>query len=238
MLRWLLQVDRPVSVRSEAEIEAEVERNYRWNYWMNLLDGGFFWFGNSFISSATIVPLFVSQLSDSAWAIGIPAVIAQGAWFFPQLFTANVVERLSRKKPVVVNLGFFTERLPLIFIILSAVIALRAPVAALWLFLLAYLWFGFGAGLIATAWQDLIARCFPVARRGRFMGTTMFVGAGTGALAASFSAWLLDHYAFPTNFVYVFSIAMLGIMISWVFIALVREPVQAVSAPRRNNRQY
>jgi MFS family permease len=238
MLRWLLQVDQPVPDRNEAEIEAEVERNYRWNYWVNLLDGATFWFGSSFISSATIVPLFVSKLSDSAWAIGVTAVIAQGSWYLPQLFTANLVERLPRKKPVVVNLGFFTERLPLVLIILAAFIAARSPLAALFLFLFAYLWHGIGAGLIATAWQDMIARCFPVARRGRFFGTTMFVGAGTGALAASFSAWLLDHFPFPTNFVYVFSIATLGIMVSWGFIALTREPSQPVTTPRRSNRQY
>ena len=238
MLRWLLQVDQPVPVQDEAEIEAEIERNYRWNYWVNLLDGATFWFGASFISSATIVPLFVSKLSDSPVAIGITAVIAQGSWYLPQLLTANLVERLPRKKPVVVNLGFFSERLPLFFMILAAFLAARNPFAALLLFLIAYACHGVGAGLIATAWQDLIARCFPVARRGRFFGTTMFVGAGMGALSASFSAWLLDSYAFPTNFVIVFGIATASIMVSWVFIALTREPAQPVTAPRRSSRQY
>ncbi|MCB8945563.1 MAG: MFS transporter [Ardenticatenaceae bacterium] len=238
MLRWLLQMDQPVPPRNEAEIEAEIERHYRWNYWVNLLDGGSFWFGASFISSATIVPLFVSKLTDSPVAIGITAVIAQASWYLPQLFTANLVERLPRKKPVVVNLGFFTERLPLFFMTFAAVLAARSPIAALWLFLLAYAWHGLGAGIIATAWQDLIARCFPVERRGRFFGTTMFVGAGTGALSASFSAWLLDHYPFPTNFVIVFAIATASIMISLFFIALTREPAQPVTTPRRSRRQY
>ena len=238
MLRWLLQVDQPVPTRNEAQVEAEIERNYRWNYWVNLLDGATFWFGASFISSATIVPLFVSKLSDSPVAIGVTAVIAQGSWYLPQLFTANLVERLPRKKPVVVNLGFFTERLPLFFMILAAFLAVRTPLAALLLFLVAYACHGVGAGLIATAWQDLIARCFPVARRGRFFGTTMFVGAGMGALSASFSAWLLDSYAFPTNFVIVFAIATASIMVSWVFIALTREPAQPVTTPRRSGRQY
>ena len=40
------------------------------------------------------------------------------------------------------------------------------------------------AGLVAIAWQDLIARCFPVQRRGRFMGISFFVGGLAGALAA------------------------------------------------------
>jgi MFS family permease len=238
MLRWLLQIDQPVLARNEAEIEAEVEHHYRWNYWVNMLDGATFWFGASFISSATIVPLFVSKLSDSPLAIGITAVIAQASWYLPQLFTANLVERLPRKKPVVVNLGFFTERLPLVFMILAAFLAARSPLPALWLFLVAYACHGVGAGVIATAWQDLIARIFPVARRGRFFGTTMFVGAGMGALSASFSAWLLDHYPFPTNFVIVFTIATISIMVSWVFIALTREPAQPVTTPRRSSRQY
>lgn len=238
MLRWLLQMDRPVSFRNDAEITAEIEQNYRWNFVVNLLDGASFWFGSSFISSATIVPLFVSKLSDNPLAIGIAAVIAQGSWYLSQLFTANFVERLPRKKPVVVNLGFFTERVPLIFIVLSALVASRSLKWALLIFLLAYAAHGIGAGVIATAWQDMIARCFPVERRGRFFGTTMFVGAGAGALAAGFSAWLLDRFPFPNNFVIIFLIAAAGIAISWIFLALTREPAQPVTTPKRSEREY
>lgn len=112
-LRWLLQVDPPVPQRDEAEVTAEMNRNFRWNFVVNVLDGSSFMLGLSFISATTIVPLFLSKLTDSAIPIGLAAVIAQGSWFLPQLFTANVVERLARKKPVVINLGFFTERLPI-----------------------------------------------------------------------------------------------------------------------------
>lgn len=237
-MRWLLQVDQPVSPRSEGEVAAEVEQNYRWNFTVNLLDGASFWFGLSFISSATIVPLFISKLTDSTLAIGLVAVIAQGSWFLPQLFTANVVERLARKKPVVVNLGFFLERLPMWLIVLAALLAGRSAAAALLLFLMGYAWHGLGAGVIATAWQDMLARCFPVARRGRFFGTTMFVGAGIGAAAAVFSAWMLRTFPFPTNFVYSFVIAAVFINLSWVFLALTREPVEPVTAPRQSNRQF
>lgn len=237
-LRWLLQIDRPVPARSDEEVAAEVERNYRWNFTVNLLDGASFWFGMSFISSTTIVPLFISKLTDSTLAVGIAAVIAQSAWFFPQLFTANYVERLARKKPVVINLGFFSERLPMWLIVLSALLAVRSPGLALGLFLIAYAWHGLGGGVVATAWQDLLARCFPVERRGGFFGLTMFVGAGAGAIAASFSAWLLAHFPFPTNFFYTFTIAAIGITLSWVFLSFTREPVQPVTIPRQSNRQF
>lgn len=237
-LRRLLQADRPVPDRSDAQIAAEVEANYRWNFSVNLLDGATFWFGNSFISSTTIVPLFISKLSDSPLPIGLAAMIAQGAWFLPQLFTANFVERLPRKKPVVVNAGFFLERVPMWIIVGAALMAATTPTMALLVFLLAYAWHGLGAGIIATAWQDLLARCFPVEKRGRFFGLTMFVGAGTGAAAAGFSAWLLATFPFPTNFVYTFAIAALFITVSWVFLALTREPAQAVKTPPTSNRDY
>ena len=237
-LRLLLQLDRPVPARSEAEIAAEVERHYRWNFAVNLLDGAFFWFGASFASSTTILPLFISKLTSSTLPIGLVAVIAQSGWFLPQLLTANAVERLARKKPVVVNLGFFSERVPIWLLVIAAMIAGRSPLLAMVLLLGGYAAHAVGAGVIATSWQDLIARCFPVERRGRFFGLTAFLVAGTWALGAAYSAWLLRTFPFPTNFVYAFTIAAAGITLSWFFLALTREPVQAVSVPRQSNRQF
>ncbi|MCJ7825052.1 MAG: MFS transporter [Anaerolineales bacterium] len=237
-LRWLLRINQPTPPRSEDEITAEVERNYRWNFRVNLLDNASFMFGFSFISATTIVPLFISKLTTSPLPIGIAAVIAQSGWSLPQLFTANSVERLARKKPVVVNLGLFLERLPMIVMVTAPVIAVRAPMMALGVFILAFTWFNLGSGVVATAWQDLIARCFPVERRGRFMGTSMFVGTSLGMLGAAMSAWILKTLPFPKNFVYIFSFAAAGILISWVFLALTREPVQPVEAPRTSNRQF
>jgi MFS family permease len=237
-LRWLVQADRPAPARTDAEIAAEVEKNYRWNFSVNLLDGATFWFGASFISSATIIPLFISKLTPSPFAIGLAAVIAQGSWFLPQLFTANAVERLARKKPVVVNLGFFLERVPMWALVLAALLAARWPLAALFLFFIGYAWHGLGAGIVATAWQDLLARCFPVQRRGRFFGTTMFIGAGTGTLAAALSAWLLQTYPFPVNFAYTFLGAAVFITLSWFFLALTREPAQPATIPRQSMRRY
>jgi MFS family permease len=236
--RRLLEIDQPVPSRSDEEITAEIERNYRWNFTVNLLDGTAFWFGLSFLSATTIVPLFVSKLTESPFVIGLVAVIAQGSWFLPQLFTANAVERLARKKPVVINLGFFLERIPFWIIVVAAMLAARSPELALILFLISYAWRGFGAGIVATAWQDLIASIFPVERRGRFFGTTMFAGAALGAAGASLSAWVLKRYPFPTNFVFLFAAAAAAITISWLFLALTREPVQAVTAPRQSNRQF
>lgn len=198
-LRRLLQLDQPVPPASDEEVERFMNRNYRWNFAVNLLDGASFWFGLSFASSSTIAPLFITRLTDSPLPVGILAVVAQGGWFLPQLFTANTVERLARKKPVVVNLGFFLERLPMLLLVLAAMFAVRDARLALIIFLLGYAWHTLGAGVVATAWQDLLARCFPVERRGRFMGITTFIGTGMGTIGAGLSAWLLATFPFPTK---------------------------------------
>ena len=222
----MLELHKPVPERSEAQIAAEVQHNYRWNFSVNLLDGAFFWFGASFMSSATILPLFVSKLTTSALAIGLLAVFAQASWFLPQLFTANLVERLARKKPVVVNLGLFAERLPVWGLVLATLIAVSNPTLSLVIFFVCFAWHGLGAGSLGTAWRDLIARMFPVERRGRFVGVTNFIGAGAGAIGAVATTWLLTNLAYPTNFAALFTIAATAIMISWVWLALAREPVQ------------
>ncbi len=237
-MRWLLRVDPAPPARSAIDIAREVEHNYRWNFAFNLLDGATFWLGLSFMSSATIMPLYVSKLTTSQLAIGLIGVIANSGWFLPQLFTANTVQRLPRRKPVVVNLGFFTERLPLWLLPLSALLAVQEPTLALLLFFLGYAGHAVGAGVVATAWQDLVARIFPADRRGTFFGITTFVGNGTGALGAVFSAWLLAMLVFPVNFVATFTLAAVFITLSWAFLALAREPEQSVTAPRQSNRQF
>lgn len=238
LLRWFLELHRPPAYGSNIEIAAEVERNYRWNFAVNLLDVTTFWFGFSFISATTVVPFYISQLSDSSLPIGIAAVIAQASWFLPQLLTANIVERLPRKRPVVVRVGFLLERLPIWLLVVSALVAVRSPGLALVLFLVGYGWRGLGAGFVATSWQDLIARAFPTERRGRFLGISLFSGTLAGTVAAFISGRLLEGFPFSTNFLYNFLLAAIFMTMSWLFISRTREPASAGRAPRRSNRQF
>jgi MFS family permease len=224
--RWLVGADRPAAEYDPAAETAQVHQNYRWNFWVNLVEGTAFGFALSFIAARTIVPLFITKLTDSPLPIGIAAVISQAGWHLPQLWTADSVEQLPRKKPLVVKLGFFLERVPLWVMIVPALIAIHHQGLALALFLLAYAWFTLGGGMVATAWHDLIARCFPVERRGRFWGLTSFLSAGTATAGAALSAWLLNRLAFPDNFAVLFGLAAVFITVSWAFLALTREPEQ------------
>ena len=226
VMHTLLRTHMPVPSLSESEVNAEVERNYRWNFAVNLLDGVTFWFGINFAAASTIIPLFISKLTMNPLVIGLIAMIAQSGWYIPQVLTGSQTERLPWKKPVIVNLGFFFERLPLWLWPLAAIIAPKYPIAAIILFLFGHAWHTLGAGAVAPAWQDLLARCFPVNRRGWFFGLTAFLGTGAGAGGALVSSWLLKTYPFPLNFMYTFLVTAIFINLSWVFLALIREPSQ------------
>jgi MFS family permease len=52
------------------------------------------------------------------------------------------------------------------------------------------------------------------------------------------SIWILNNLAFSTNFVCTFTIAAVGILVSWFFLGLTREPLQPVDTPRQSNREF
>jgi len=218
-----------------SEFEGAVERNYRHNAIVTVLDGALWWWGSSFVAARTVLPLYVSHFTESTWAIGLLSTVAAAGWFLPQLLTANWVERLPRKKVVPVNVGLFSERLPMLLMAPAALLARRAPALALIFFFVLYFWHTLGGGIIAVGWQDMFAKVIPLNRRARLFGLTNFVGMGGGALTAIVASRVLGSYGFPDGYVVCFAAAGLLIFASWAFLAWVREP--ALSSPPTTGSQ-
>ena len=227
-----MQSDRTYLDRTEEQFQEEVERNYRWNFTFFTFEITAFFFGSTLISGWTIVPLYISKLTTSPIPIGIAALLTQGSAYLPQIFTANLIERSPAMKPLVVRIGFFLERIPLVLLVLSAIVATQSPALALLIFLFGYAWYGVGAGMLGPAFQDIIARCFPVEKRGRFFGFSSSLGTLTGVAGSGLSIWLLASYSFPDNFTSLFIIAAGAIILSWAFLTFIREPI-----PKENTFQ-
>jgi MFS family permease len=229
----------PELIADNSTAQQTIERNYRWNFIVNTLDGASFWFGMSFFSSAIILPLFVSHFTNSPIMIGLISFIGWGGLFLPQLFMANAVERAPRKKFFAVTLGFFLERLP-VFLLPPAVyfLAIRRPVLTLVIFFVLYAWQNAGTGVILVGWQDMIAKVIPVEKRGRFFGISNFIGNGTGILGALAVPVILEKFTFPLGYVYSFSITAVFIFFSWVFLSLTREPAVYSSKPPVSQLNY
>lgn len=220
-------------------VQRKVERDYRWNFTVNTLDGASFWFSMSFISPTVILPLFVRHFTHDPLLIGFIPFLTTAGYLLPQLFIANAVERAPRKKFFPVNIGFFLERMPIVLMGPAALLlALTHPTLALVAFFLLYAWFRIGAGVIIVGWQDMIAKIIPVVRRGRFFGITNFIGTGTGIIGAAALPFVLHRFAFPEGFVISFGVAAVFILISWGFLTLTREPAVSSSKPHLSLLQH
>jgi MFS family permease len=229
----------PETDTSSTDAQQQIERDFRWNFLVNTLDGANFWFGMSFFSSTIILPLFVSHFTDNPLFIGLISFLGWGGVLLPQLFTANAVERAPRKKFFPVTLGFFAERLPLFFLAPATYfLAIRQPVLTLVIFFGLYTWQNLGAGVIIVGWQDMIAKIIPVEKRGRFYGISNFIGNGTGILGALAVPFVLNRFDFPLGYVFAFTVTAAFIFISWVFLSLTREPAVYSSKPAVSQLDY
>lgn len=199
------------------------ERNLRFNLTVNLLDGGFFGLALGFASFITVIPLFVSQMTDSALLIGLVPAIHNVGWQFPQLLTAGWVSRAKHLKPLVLWTTI-QERLP--FLGLAAVawflprLGMKTALALTFILLV---WQGFGGGLAANAWTSLIAKIMPTRLHGTFFGAQTAAFTALEGLAAIVSGLLLDRLDGPLDFTLCFLAASAALTISFVFLALTRE---------------
>ena len=201
-----------------------------WNFSVNLWDISFITLAFSFISRETVIPVLVSQLTDSKLVIGlVPAMSALGL-YLPQLLTANWAESMPYKKPFVMLIGFFLERLPYLLIGLFVLFfSLSSPSVALISVLVGIGLASSGAGLGTPPWLDMIAKVIPVHRRGIWLGLGHGIGQLMGVTGAYFVGRILVTRAFPSNYALLFFLAFGFTVVSWVGLALNREPISEVT---------
>lgn len=222
----------------QPDYDAQVQRNFRWNFTFNLLDGSTFWFGYSFLAPSVILPLYVSHFTHSTLVIGLIAMISTSFYTAPQLFTANWVQHTPVKRNIMAFQGLLLERLPLFLMPAATWLLFGRPSMALMVFFFLFAWHTLGAGLTAVAWQDMLAKIIPQGRRGIFFGATNFLGNATGVLGASAAAWLLDRYPFPYGYIICFSITAVFTLISYCCIIQTREIPVVAREERLPFRQY
>jgi MFS family permease len=210
-------------------MKSAIYKNYRFNFLVNVFDGGFFGAALGFASFITVIPLFVSTMTESAILIGLVPAIHTIGWQLPQLFTADRVTRLKLVKPMVIWMTVH-ERLPFLGL---AVVAFLAPTLgvplALGLTYTMLVWQGFGGGFTATPWQTMVAKIIPSERRGTFYGfqsaLANLFAMGT-AVAAGF---ILERVPGPLNYALCFFFASIAMAISFGFLAVTKEQERPVA---------
>ncbi|OGN98785.1 MAG: hypothetical protein A2Z71_00420 [Chloroflexi bacterium RBG_13_50_21] len=216
-----LENDFVVATLSPAALKHN--KNFPFNFLVNVMDGGFFGLGLGFASFSTVLPLFVSNLTDSAILIGlIPALHVVG-WQLPQIFTARKVAQQKRYKPMVM---FFTtqERLPFLGLaVIAWFIPGIGPKIALILTFTMLIWQGFGGGFAATAWQSMIGKIIPRDRWGLFFGCQSAASNLLASAGAVIAGLVLEANESTKGFSICFLLAVGAFCISYVALGLTRE---------------
>lgn len=212
------------SIPNAHTLNPEVVKHLKRNFFANILDAGFWFFGDSFVAAYTILPVFMSTLTDSPILIGMIPALEGAGWFLPQLFLARYLETKSRRLPLVLKLGVF-DRLPYLFLALGAFLILKVDQSvAIVMFLVFYGIKVFSSGLVALPWQELIATVIPVSHRGRYWGFSLVLGKLLGLFGAFIAGLMLARITYPLNYAYMFLIGFVCVVISYFFLSLNVEP--------------
>lgn len=218
-------------------MQFNVRPHVRYNFAVNIADGAFFGFGLGIASYVTIIPLFVSTLTDSNVLIGLISAMHLIGWQLPQILTAERVARLRRYKPMVLFMTLH-ERAPFFAL---ALLALAVPVISRELALvLAFAfvgWQAFGGGFTATAWMSMIAKIMPPRLRGTFYGMQSAAGNLLSSGGAVLAGVILETINSPQSYALCFGIAGVVMFISLGFLAASREeeaaPARETARPAR-----
>jgi MFS family permease len=201
-------------------------------------DYAFFLVALAFASPSTILPAFAASLGAPNVVIGaIPAVMTAG-WFVPPLFVAAYTEGLARKLPFMLRWTLW-ERVP--FIVLAAAaywLTDRAPALTLGLLLAMLLVVTGIGGALMPAWMDLIGRVIPLGMRGRFFAVASVAASVAGLGASALAADVLATYPPSTAYALCFLCGAACLAVSFVALALVREPAAAATTPHAGLGAY
>jgi MFS family permease len=198
--------------------------NVRWNFVMLGSDVALFTFGLGISSAYVVLPLFVHQLTPDNTAVALITAIRALGLYAPQLLVAPLVERQRHALPFILRWTVL-ERVPyLVLAVATLLFAHSNPALLLVIFYLMILLALAGGGLCFPAWLDLIARAMPQNWLGRFLGFWQGVGGFLGIGGAALAAFVLANVGWPLNFALCFLLTFAALVVSFVLLALGREP--------------
>lgn len=197
---------------------------HRRNFLANVADGALFFGAMALVTANTVIAAFVKQLGGSNTLVALAPSVTIVGWLLPQLFVANYVETMPRKKPYVLVTGLIQR---LAWIVSAAILWLFGtahPGWVLWSFLVLYFLSGVASGLCSPAWMDMVAKITPVNQRGRLFAWRIFLGNLFGMASGWIIARVLGAIAFPGSYSALFVLTFILLMLSWWSVAYVHEP--------------
>lgn len=207
-------------------VESEFsKRHFKRNFFFGVSNGVFFNFAWAFISTSTVLPLFISRLTSSKLLVGLASTLEALGWFLPQVAIAAMTLHRRNQMPVYVRVAFLRAAVFLTFTGLVFFLGKYDPAYLLVAFFFLFSLYSFGGGLAGVAFMDIVGKTIPADKRGSFFGMRMLLGGGLSALAGFLIQRILDAHDFPNNFGILFSIASVLIIFALFSVFMMKEPI-------------
>jgi MFS family permease len=212
-------------------------RDLRWNFIAALVDVAGWGLGFGFVSAATFLPLFVRQLTDAPWAIGLISATLSFGWYIPGILFAHRYERLPIVRHTVLWIAAL-ERLPLL-VMVPLVIALGPgrPSLLLPLFFLCWAVTCLALGCNSPAYYSLIAKTIPARARGRLYGLAGALAGTLGVVAGELGGHWIKHFGFPKGYALCFGAAFVIQTVTVLPLGFMREPPATTLPPSASQRR-
>ncbi len=200
----------------------KVRKNYWWNFIVIMLDSAFFSFSVTMLSQDTIIPYFVSQLSDLKIFIGLVPALYYLGFYLPQLIGAYLVTGKPTRKKYILWISVAERVAILVIAVIAQSLDWLTDQQALAVLLVAFMAYSVTTGLIIPAYNDFISKTI-IQRRGFFYGAMNGLGGLIGFAASLTAAYFLDQYSYPQDLRLLFWVGFATSFISPFFIAAYRE---------------
>jgi MFS family permease len=205
----------------EKAFDEEVQRNFRWNFIVNLLYGLFGTTGWRLIFAPTFVPDYVYKLGGSNFIVGLLLSVGGLSRFLTPPFIAPLVEHQPYIKRKAVLIGMLMRSQVLLMAIAGFFFPRHWNILSFFLF---FSLFNMFLGMQNVVYNTVMAKVIPVASRGRFIGVREFLGGVTAALVALVAGKLIDSLEFPHSYAATYLLAFIFTFLGLVFFGFSKEP--------------
>jgi MFS family permease len=206
------------------------DKNLKWNFFVGVMHGILFNGGVAFSSTTTVIPAFLNMLTPSSIIIGFSYMImGKGRGILgviPQLFIANKVETTPYKKPLLIKAITIRAVSWGLLALSTYLFAAKYPHLMVWILIILLGLFTFMGGVAAIPFSDIFGKAIPSELRGRFFGLRGFLGGTVAIIAGVAVKYILQSktFYFPKNYATIFFLSFLFVSISYIFLAMVKEP--------------
>ena len=232
-------IDSQITTQKVKRYKHEIFMFRRWNFAFNIAEHSFDLFGRTFISIVTVLPVFLSFLTDSKTVIGLLPGIYIFFWLLPQIISAYFTEPIKQKKRIIV---FFKIIYAFPWLILAIYFLLffkaSSSKTALVVFFTAFAIYALFGGLATPTWLAFIGKLIYRNRRGAFYGYWYIIGTGLAVLGAFAIKHILAAFPFPVNFAICFLLAFSFLCLANTFLAITREPHTPKATDRISPKEY